>query len=429
MSVRIFTVKNALLIMTLALSVAAVAQTESTLYTFAETTTFWPNGTLLEDSSGNLYGTTRGGGTYGVGTVFEFSPPAKAGGAWTFTTLYSFVPYGTGGWVPISDLIRDQSGAFYGTTFNGGDPTCNCGAVYKLVPPAVAGGAWTESQLYAFPWDDIHGRSPANAALTLGSHGTLYGVTVQGGAWDAGVIYELETKNGKTYTETDLYSFGDAADANTPNGPILLDSKGNLYGVTLWGGAFNQGTVYKYAPATRTAAATETILYSFGTSGSSDGANPSGNLIFDSTGDIYGVTNSGGDSNGDGTVYTLTRSGTTYTESLLFSFDINSTSGTNPVAGLAWNSTNQSLYGTTSQYGEVPANGDGTVFQLLPPATKGEAWTETTLYSFAYGVVGGYPTGIVTRDPTTGNLFGTAQNGGIEGCDLYCGTVWEIANP
>jgi uncharacterized repeat protein (TIGR03803 family) len=311
MSVRIFTVKNALLIMTLALSVAAVAQTESTLYTFAETTTFWPNGTLLEDSSGNFYGTTRGGGTYGVGTVFEFSPPAKAGGAWTFTTLYSFVPYGTGGWVPISDLIRDQSGAFYGTTFNGGDPTCNCGAVYKLVPPAVAGGAWTESQLYAFPWDDIHGRSPANAALTLGSHGTLYGVTVQGGAWDAGVIYELETKNGKTYTETDLYSFGDAADANTPNGPILLDSKGNLYGVTLWGGAFNQGTVYKYAPATRTAAATETILYSFGTSGSSDGANPSGNLIFDSTGDIYGVTNSGGDSNGDGTVYTLTRSGTT----------------------------------------------------------------------------------------------------------------------
>jgi hypothetical protein len=56
-------------------------------------------------------------------------------------------------------------------------------------------------------------------------------------------------------------------------------------------------------------------------------------------------------------------------------------------------------------------------------------WTYDTLYSFAYGVVGGYPTGIVTRDPTTGNLFGTAQNGGIEGCDLYCGTIWEIANP
>src|SRR5580658_9420661 len=111
MSVRIFTVKNALLIMTLALSVAAVAQTESTLYTFSETTTFWPQGTLLEDSKGNFYGTTRGGGTYGVGAVFEFSPPVVVGGAWTMTTLHSFVPYGTGGWVPISDLVQDQSGA------------------------------------------------------------------------------------------------------------------------------------------------------------------------------------------------------------------------------------------------------------------------------------------------------------------------------
>jgi uncharacterized repeat protein (TIGR03803 family) len=413
----------------LALSVTASAQTESTLYTFNETAVFWPNGTLLEDAKGNFYGTTRGGGAYGMGTVFEFSPPAVVGGAWTFTTLYSFVPYGTGGWLPISDLVQDKNGAFYGTTYNGGDPVCNCGVVYKLTPPAVPGGAWKESQLYAFPYDNIHGRIPANAALALTSRGTLYGVTLQGGAWNEGVIYELQTKNGKTYTETDLYSFGDAADGNTPNGPIALDSAGNLYGVTLWGGAFNQGTVYKYTLATRTAPAAETILYSFGTSGSSDGANPSGNLIFDASGDIYGVTNSGGDSNGDGTVYTLSKSGTSYTESLLFSFDKNTTSGIAPVAGLAWNTTNNSLYGTTSQYGEVPANGAGTVFQLLPPATKGGVWTYDTLYSFAYGVVGGYPTGIVTRDPTTGNLFGTAQNGGIEGCDLYCGTIWEIANP
>jgi uncharacterized repeat protein (TIGR03803 family) len=429
MSVRIFTLKNALLLMIVALSVVASAQTESTLYTFSENTTFWPQGTLLEDAKGNFYGTTRGGGAYGMGAVFEFSPPAVVGGAWTMTTLYSFVPYGTGGWLPISDLVQDQAGAFYGTTYNGGNPTCNCGAVYKLTPPAVAGGVWTETQLYAFPYDDIHGRLPANAALTLGAHGTLYGVTVQGGAWNAGVIYELQTKNGKSYTERDLYSFGDEADGNTPNGPISLDAAGNLYGVTLWGGAFNQGTVYKYTPASRAVPASEAILYSFGTNGSADGAGPSGNLTFDSTGDIYGVTNTGGDADGDGTVFTLTKSGTTYTESLLFSFDIGTTSGIAPVAGLSWNTTNHSLYGTTSQYGEVPANGAGTVYQLLPPATKGGAWTFTSLYSFPYDINGGYPTGIVTRDPTSGNLFGTAQNGGIEGCDLYCGTVWEIANP
>jgi uncharacterized repeat protein (TIGR03803 family) len=427
MSVRILSLKNALLILTVALSVAAVAQTESTLYTFGETTSFWPNGTLLEDSKGNFYGTARGGGAYGVGDVFEFSPPAKAGGAWTFTILYSFVPYGTGGWVPISDLVQDKAGAFYGTTFYGGNPTCNCGAVYKLVPPAVTGGTWTESQLYAFPWDDIHGRSPANAALALTSNGTLYGITVQGGAWDSGVIYELQTKNGKTYTETDLYSFGDAADGNTPNGPILLDSAGNLYGVTLWGGAFNQGTVYKYTPATRTAAATESILYSFGTS-STDGTNPSGNLVFDAGGDIYGVTNNGGNEYSDGTVFTLQYANKTYTEGIVFTFSRPDLTGTNPVAGLSWNPTNHSLYGTTTQYGAL-MTGNGTVYQLLPPATKTGTWTETTLYDFTYDVVGGYPAGIVTRDPTTGNLFGTAQNGGIEGCDLYCGTIWEIANP
>jgi uncharacterized repeat protein (TIGR03803 family) len=79
MSVRMFTLKNALLLMTLALTAAAWAQTESTLYTFSENTTFWPNGTLLEDAKGNFYGTTRGGGTYGAGTVFEMSPPAVVG--------------------------------------------------------------------------------------------------------------------------------------------------------------------------------------------------------------------------------------------------------------------------------------------------------------------------------------------------------------
>jgi uncharacterized repeat protein (TIGR03803 family) len=241
------------------------------------------------------------------------------------------------------------------------------------------------------------------------------------------VIYELQTKNGKSYTETDLYSFGDAADGNTPNGPIALDSAGNLYGVTLWGGAFNQGTVYKYTPATSKSAAVETILYSFGSS-STDGTNPSGNLVFDAGGDIYGVTNNGGNDLSDGTVFTLEYANKTYTESIVFTFSRSARTGTNPVAGLSWNPTNNSLYGTTTQYGALDT-GSGTVYQLLPPAVKTGTWTETTLYDFTYDVVGGYPAGIVTRDPTTGTLYGTAQNGGIEGCDLYCGTVWQIVNP
>jgi uncharacterized repeat protein (TIGR03803 family) len=426
MSVRIFTLRNALLLLTLALSVSAGAQiTESTLYTFSETTNFWPQGTLIEDSKGNLYGTTRGGGTYGAGTVFELSPPATSGAAWTMAYLYSFVPYGSGGWVPISDLVQDKSGNFYGTTYNGGNPICNCGTVYKLAPPTVAGGKWIESQIYAFPYDSVHGRLPANAALALTTTGTLYGVTVQGGSYDRGVIYELQTKNGKTYTETDLYSFGGEGDGDTPNGPIALDSAGNLYGVTLWGGANNVGTVYKYTPATKTVPATETVLHSFNYS-NGDGFQPTGNLVFDSGGDIYGTTTFGGDQYSDGAVYTLEPSAGTYTESIIFEFS--RTTGTNPVAGLVWNTTNHSLYGTTSFYG-APNTGDGTVYQLLPPTTKTGPWTEVTIFDLIYAVIGGYPAGNVTLDPKTGTLYGTAQNGGIEGCDLYCGTAWQIVNP
>ncbi len=422
---RIFTLRNTLLIMTLvALSLLANAQTESTLYTFSETTSFWPQGGLLEDSAGNLFGTTRGGGTYGVGTVMELSPPAVSGGAWTLTTLYNFVPYGNGGYVPISDLVKDQAGAFYGAFYSGGDPVCSCGGIYKLVPPAQTGGAWTESMLYAFQ-GNADGRLPVAAALALTKSGTLYGVTMRGGTWDSGVIYQLTTKNGKTYTESVLYSFGDLSDASTPSGPILLNSLGNLYGVTSLGGAFNQGTVYKFVPAANGQLATESLLFSFGGS-TTTGSYPNGNLVFDAAGDLFGVTNGGGDADGDGVVYMLTPTKTTWTESILYSFSTNF--GTNPISGLSWNHKTNQLYGTTSSKNQHPA-GDGTVFKLSPPAVKGGTWTQKTLFEFTYRVNGGYPTGTVTLDSNTGIIYGTAQNGGVTGCDLFCGTIWQIANP
>ncbi len=162
MRLRILSVKTSLLMITLALSIVVCAQTESTLYTFKESASFWPQGALLEDAAGNLYGTTRAEGTYGVGTIFKMTPPAVSGGAWTLATLYNFVPYGSGGYVPVSDLITDSTGALYGTTYSGGDPVCSCGVVYKLTPPSIAGGKWTAQALYAFTGNN-DGRLPATA--------------------------------------------------------------------------------------------------------------------------------------------------------------------------------------------------------------------------------------------------------------------------
>ena len=122
----------------------------------------------------------------------------------------------------------------------------------------------------------------------------------------------------------------------------------------------------------------------------------------------------------------LTPAKTTWTETILFACDQND--GTNPIGGLTWNHKTNQLYGTTSS-GNMHPSGDGSIFKLSPPAVKGGAWTEATLFQFTYRVNGGYPTGAITLDTKTGDLYGTAQNGGIEGCDLFCGTIWQITNP
>jgi uncharacterized repeat protein (TIGR03803 family) len=410
-----------LLLVTIAMSAVAAAQTYSTLYSFTVSDAFWPQGGFVEDASGNLYGTTKGGGTYGVGTVYELSPPAQGGTTWTKTTLYSFQSYGTTGEIPSSDLTIDSTGALYGTTYVGGDARCVCGVLYKLVPPTQKGSAWTEQVLHAFT-SGSDGRLP-NATVVINSQGTIYGVTQQGGAYDSGVIYQIRPGTGGTFAETILYSFGDNGDASTPNGPLLFDSTGALYGVTSLGGAFNQGAVYKFVPPAKAGQqGTETILFSFGGGSLSSGVTPIGNLIFDSTGNLYGVTNGGGGSLGFGVVYELTPATGSWTENVLFSF--NGTDGRYPEAGLTLNPTNGSIYGTNSA-GNPLKGGSGIVFQLTPPAVKGQPWTESTLLQFTFFGNGGLPAGRILLD-SNGNLFGTTLNGGLYGCDGYCGVAYEI---
>ena len=166
-------------------------------------------------------------------------------------------------------------------------------------------------------------------------------------------------------------------------------------------------------------------MYSFGGS-TTTGANPTGNLVFDAGGNIYGVTNAGGSANDYGVVYSLAPANPTWTETILYTFS--KPSGVNPVGGLTWNHTNNNLYGTTTAAERIDL-WRRIHLQVRPPAVKGGVWTESTLFQFTYSVSGGYPTGSVLRDSKTGNLYGTAINGGVTGCDLFCGTLWQVTNP
>ena len=262
------------------------------------------------------------------------------------------------------------------------------------VPPAHG---QTEKVLYSFA-NSPDGANPRYVTPVLDTNGNLYGTTNYGGAYGFGTAFKL-TRSG---TETILHSF----DVNGTDGayPVasLVMYKGNLYGTTVEGGTYNiDGTVFELKHTTN--GWTETILHSFGASG--DGSQPYCALTLDTTGNLYGTTNVGG-AYSYGTVFKLTPSGT---ETILHNFDLNGRDGANPIAGVVMYSGN--LYGTT-EYGG--AYGYGTVFKLTPSGT------EKILWSFRNGTDGAYPVaGLVVYN---GNLYGTTANGGAYGD----GTVFEV---
>jgi hypothetical protein len=336
-----------LLVVGLALAVPASAEwKEQVLYSFQGGTNDGsvPAGGVVFDSQGNLYGATTDGGPASCapiggacGTVYQLSPPAQKGGSWTETLIYQFQGKGSNdASVPNGGLIRDAAGNLYGVTAYGGTGDCillgvpaGCGAVYKLSPPKQKGGAWTETILYSFPTAK-QGYVP-NGDLVFDSVGNLYGATIFGGGKGTtcdpfyqycGAVFKLsppKTKGGK-WTEKVLHAFvgigtgkqfGDGA---SPNGGLVLDSKGTIYGTTYIGGCncphhSNQGCGIAFElgpPSKRGGAWTETVLYRF--TGTPDGGAPLAGLVFDTKGNLYGTTLLGGGGNsGEGTVFSLVR--------------------------------------------------------------------------------------------------------------------------
>ena len=317
---------------------APAGWTETVLYNFTGMGDgSQPFGGLVFDSSGSLYGTTSDGGASGAGVVYQLTPPAKQGGSWTETVLYSFAG-GADGAAALSDLAFDQAGNLYGTTSGGGAP--GNGIVFELTPPTRQGDGWTETVLHRFLGHE--GTSP-RAAVIFDKKGAIYGTLANNGGFSAGAVFRLEppATQGGAWTEKTIYRF------RRPNGygPLcsLILFKGSLYGTTVIGGASGVGTIFQLSPpASHYGAWTETILHSF--TCNSDGCYPEGGLTMDKKGVFYGTTQYGGMPSNGGTVYQLKQDGGTWTESVLFSFtsNLNQFSATGLLLG-----GGGTLYGTT----------------------------------------------------------------------------------
>jgi uncharacterized repeat protein (TIGR03803 family) len=336
--------------------------TEDILYKFGTQAGdgYSPGYGSLARSGSKLYGTTLYGGDLsscvysgpsGCGTVFEVSTTTG-----TETVLLAFGSGNAIGEWPNGAIY--EGGDLYGTTVAGGTADPPCGTVFKLVPPAEKGDSWTQIVLHSF------GCSPdadAPGPSLLYKDGNLYGTSTQGGKVDNGAVFELSST--APGPDTILYSFAtQASDSVNPAEVPIMDGKGNLYGTATCGGEYGQGGCFNGTVWELSASGDETLLHSFG--GPGDGNTPMGGLVRDTKGNLYGTTEWGGAYN-DGIVYKLTppvKKGGAWTEIILYSFGGYAGDGKYPTAGLI-KDVDGNLYGATSAGG---AHGVGTVFEITP---------------------------------------------------------------
>jgi uncharacterized repeat protein (TIGR03803 family) len=396
----------------------AAAQQEKVLQNFSaySASPSVPYAGVIFDKAGNLYGATAEGGFYREGAVFEMTP--RAGGGWTETLLHSFSHNGTDGWFPLGGLTLDAAGNLYGTTIYGG--ANGSGTVFELSP--ATGGEWTETILHTFN-PNTDGSNP-QGTLVFDAQGNLYGFANNGVkgtncSGGCGEVFELTPQFGGGWGETIVHTFtNNGVDGYNPVG-VIFDAKGNLYGTTTYGGTANAGTVFKLSPQAG-GGWSETILHNFSANGT-DGSYPYAGVVFDSKGNLYGTTPTGGTVvPGTGTVYELSpAAGGTWTERILYNFNPGTGAPIYPFAIPTFDAKGN-LYCTTQQGG---AYGWGSVFELKP--TKSGPWIESVVHNFENNQQDGtQPYAGLTLGPS-GYLYGTTGTGGTKGG----GTVFEIIVP
>ncbi len=331
--------------------------------------------------------------------------PLAASASNNYAVLYGFGG-GTDGQYPVGPLLAGEHGTLYGVTFTGGvgcirRHSQGCGAVYQIAPNG------TKSVIYAFQ-GGADGES-LNSGVIADAAGNLYGVTVAGGGsgcattHGCGTVYKIAGDG----TKTKLHAFHGNADGSYPTGNLIMDGAGTLYGVTTEGGlddAQGFGTVFKI-----TSDGTKSTLYVF--QGQGDGGYPYGPLAIDGAGNLFGATLSGG--TGEGVVFKLTPDGT---QSVLHAFG-GTGDASDPETGVVIDAAGN-LYGTS--YGGGAFN-RGAVYKVAPDGG------ESVLHSFSAGGGGYRPQAGVILDGD-GDLFGTDNIGGNGKCGGHgCGTVFKLA--
>ncbi len=396
----------ALAFATFVAATTATAQTPSLVYSFSGSQSgIGPVGSITL-GKGVGYGTTIDGGNMGYGTVYRITAN-RAEAVGTESVIYSFQGGTLDGADPSGNLARDKAGNLYGTTQSGG--SCqqysgNCGTVFKI----DANGR--ESILYSFqPETGDDGENP-DSGVVLDSAGNLYG-PAQGGQFHQGVIFKINTTTGQ---ESIFYSFGTiSGDGINPFGSLVFDSEGNIYGVAQYGGSCSSsgGTLFKITPS-----GVESTLHSFCV-GDANGATPNGPVALDAAGNIYGVTQQGGDLTcpdsfgpgvGCGTVFEETAAGQF---SVVHAFAGSPSDGAgDPGVGAGGglgviSDPAGNIYGITQYGGGGTGLGDGVVFEVA----------NETDYKVLHTFQGGTTDGSQPQAPLlffSGNLFGTTIQGG-----------------
>ncbi len=347
----------------------------------------------------------------------------QSASAQTFTVLHQFTG-GVDGGGPLAGLTIDQGGHLFGTTAGGGRGN---GTVFEM---KQAGSGWTLASLYNFLGGD-DGATP-EARVVFGPSGILYGTTAQGGGGTrcrggCGTVFNLRpparicNRSSCPWSETVAYSFrgNRLNDGFGPQGDLRFDQSGVIYGVTSGGGAQFKGTLYELTLAD--GSWTENVLYNF--VGGNDGTGPTTGLVADVTGNLYGTAVLAGQYNG-GVVYEWTIPGGS--ESVIHAFNP-TTDGRSPT-GLITDAAGN-FYGGTTYEGPL---GGGTVFELSP---SNGSWTFTVLFANPDGGCG--IAGPITMD-SAGNLYGvtcnkvfklTPSGGGWDYTELHQFTGVEAIGP